>query len=131
VRKKHGTRSISSVAAKDISFLGEAAYIVQRAAERDARVVSLGALLFFSTNTGDAWILDPEGGLARCLAKNGDPLPAGIDETAESCSVEWTTNYRIDGDVMEFADHSGGVRIVAGYPVAHIGRVIRQMLTTR
>ena len=131
MRKKHETRSIRSVAAKDISFLGEAAYIVQRAAEREARVVSLGALLFFSTNTGDAWILDPEGGLARCLAENGEPLPPGIDETPEKCSVEWTTNYRIDGDVMEFADHSGGVRIVVGYPVAHIGRVIRQMPTTK
>jgi hypothetical protein len=131
VKKKHKTRSVRSVAAKDISFVGEAAYIVRRAAERDARVVSLGPLLFFSTNTGDAWVLDPESGFARPLAKDGEPLPPGIDETPKSCSVEWTTDYRIDGDVMEFADRSGGVRTVAGYPVAKISRIIRQMPTTR
>jgi hypothetical protein len=131
VRKRHEMRSVKRVAARDISVLGEAAYIVQRAVERDARVVSLGALLFFSTTTGDAWMLDPTGGVARCLAKGGEPLPPGIDETAESCSAERTTHYRIDGDVMEFAERSGGVRLVAGYPVAHIDRVTRRMLTTR
>ena len=131
MRKKHEQRSIRSVAAKDISFLGEAAYIVRRAAERDARVVSLGLLLFFSTNTGDAWVLDPEEGFARCLAKEGNPLAPGIDETPEGCSVAWTTDYRIDDDLMVFVDRSGGVRTVAGYPLREISRTIRQMPTTR
>jgi hypothetical protein len=131
VRKQHQQRSIQLVAAKEASFLGEAGYIVRRAAERDARVVSLGPLLFFSTNAGDAWVLDPEERFARCLAKEGNALAPGIAETPESCSVEWTTDYRIDGDLMVFVDRSGGVRTVAGYPVTEIKRTIRQMPTTR
>jgi len=45
-----------------ISITGEANYIIGRAKNNDARVVVLGPLVFFSTETGDAWMLDPEDG---------------------------------------------------------------------
>ncbi len=43
----------------------EVDYIVAQAAASDAQVVTLGQLLVFSTQTGDAWLLDPEDHLAR------------------------------------------------------------------
>ncbi|HEY4690968.1 MAG TPA: hypothetical protein VIK33_16770 [Anaerolineae bacterium] len=39
---------------EQINIEREVEYIVRRAAERDARVVMLGPLVFFSTETGDA-----------------------------------------------------------------------------
>jgi len=42
----------------------------------------LGQLVFFSTETGDAWLLDPEDRMALCLAKEGSRLPVQIVETA-------------------------------------------------
>jgi hypothetical protein len=42
---------------EQINIRSEVEYIVRRAAERDARVVTLGTLVFFSTETGDAWML--------------------------------------------------------------------------
>ncbi|MBI4266734.1 MAG: hypothetical protein HY657_20395 [Acidobacteria bacterium] len=112
-------------------MLREAEYIARRAADRDARVVTLGPLLFFSTSSGDAWVLDPEESLARCVARDGEALPPGITETAETFSVEWTSDYRLDGDVFVCADRSGAVRAVMGYPVAEIRRAARRMGTTR
>ncbi len=50
------------------SLTQEADYIVARAMAEDARVVSLGPLIFFSTATGDAWALDAEDNLALPLA---------------------------------------------------------------
>jgi hypothetical protein len=38
--------------------LREVDYIVECAAQCDARCVTLGQLLFFSTDTGDAWMLE-------------------------------------------------------------------------
>lgn len=57
--------------AKEISIAREADYIVARAMAGDARVVSLRPLVFFSTVTGDAWLLDAEDSLALPLAAAG------------------------------------------------------------
>src|SRR6266852_4673149 len=51
--------------------------IQRRAAEHDRRIVTIGPLVFFSTDTGDAWMLEP----ADQLAAGGDPLPVHIEET--------------------------------------------------
>jgi hypothetical protein len=131
VAKKRQKRSTKQLLGKDVSFLRETECIARRAADRDARVVTLGPLLFFSTSSGDAWVLDPGDSLARCLARDGEALPAGITETAATFSVEWTSDYRLDGDVFVVVKRSGAVRAVMGYPVAEIRRAARQIGTTR
>jgi hypothetical protein len=40
-------------------LMDEVRYVQDRAAEHDSRVVTLPQLLLFSTQTGDAWLLDP------------------------------------------------------------------------
>jgi hypothetical protein len=51
----------------------EVRYIQRRAARHDGRIVSIGQLVLFSTETGDAWLLDPSEQLAAQLAHDGDP----------------------------------------------------------
>ena len=51
-----------------------------RAAEHEGRIVSIGPLVLFSTDTGDAWILDPADQLAARLAYDGDALPVYIED---------------------------------------------------
>jgi hypothetical protein len=86
-----------------------------------------GTVALFSTDTGDAWVLDPEDSSARCLAKDGKPLPHGMTETPERFAIEWTSYYRIDAEVMTFLERSGGARSVIGYPVMEIQRAIQRM----
>ena len=43
---------------EEVGINREADYIIKKAQVHDSRVVSLGGLVFFSTQTGDAWILD-------------------------------------------------------------------------
>jgi hypothetical protein len=50
--------------------------IHRRAAARDGRVVTADQLVLFSTETGDAWLLDPSDCLAARLARDGDPEPS-------------------------------------------------------
>jgi hypothetical protein len=53
--------------------------IQRRAAQSAARIVSIGPLLFFSTATGDAWMLGPAEQLAARLARDGDPLELHVE----------------------------------------------------
>lgn len=123
--KRRNTRR-QQLRGDEISITGEVEYIVRRAAQRDARVVSLGPLLFFSTETGDAWALDPEDHLALCLAVDGAPLPAQIAEAAENVAIDWTSTYAIEGDAITFRHRSGQVKSVFGYPVREILRASRE-----
>ena len=83
---------------EQISITGESNYILNRAQNYESRVVSLGSLIFFSTETGDAWMLDYKDGLALCLAKVGEKQPFRIVETPEKFAIEWNVTYQIEGD---------------------------------
>ncbi len=45
----------------------EVQYITQCAQKEDARMVTLGSLVLFSTESRDAWLLDAADGFALCL----------------------------------------------------------------
>src|SRR4051795_6013503 len=74
-RRGSGKRVVQG---KDLRLADEVRYIQKRAADHDARIITL---VLFSTETGDAWLLDPADHLALRLARDGDPLPAQIEET--------------------------------------------------
>jgi hypothetical protein len=83
----------TAVAGKDFR-LAEIDYIQSRAAERDGRLVTVGPLVLFSTETGDAWLLDPSDHLAARLARDGDPEELSFEETDTSFAIGWKGNIR-------------------------------------
>src|SRR5439155_20839830 len=62
--------SIARVAPHELNVTRESTTILNCATAGEARIISLGPLEFFSTETGDAWVLDPSDRLARCLSHN-------------------------------------------------------------
>ena len=112
---------------EQISIAGEADYIINRAQEYDSRVVSLGSLIFFSTETGDAWMLDCEDGLALNLAIAGDKQPFRILETSEKIAIEWNANYHIEEDKFIVTQQSGHIKTIIGYPTAEILKTIHRI----
>ena len=44
---------------KSFRLADEVSYIQRRAAEHDSRIVSIGQVVLFSSESGDAWMLDP------------------------------------------------------------------------
>src|ERR1051326_8950457 len=93
IRRGPGQREISS---KDFRLTEEVRYIQRRAAEHDARFVTIGPLALFSTETGDAWLLDPADHLATRLSRDGDPDPVHFEESDTNYAIEWKGNYRLD-----------------------------------
>ncbi|HYK91157.1 MAG TPA: hypothetical protein VE398_20470 [Acidobacteriota bacterium] len=109
------------------NITGEAKYIIGRAKHHDSRVVRLGQLVFFSTEKGDAWILDPEDELALCLARDGAAQKVKITETARNCSIEWNCGYEIEGDFFVVTEKFGRTKSIFGYPTAEIKRLSRRI----
>jgi hypothetical protein len=112
------------VEGKDFRLAKEIKYIQRRAAEHDGRFVTIGPLALFSTETGDAWILDPSDQLAARLARDGDPEPIDFEETDTNFAIDWKGNYCIEGRAFVYADRkSGRVTAILGYPTAKIAKL--------
>jgi len=127
VAKKSRNVRYSQVSLKQTNVvLREVDYIIARAAQFDSRVVTLGQLVFFSTASGDAWMLDPEDGLALKLAEAGIRNPAKVVETADRFTIEWTASYRLDGEAFVTIDGSGQ-RVILGYPVQEVALALRRI----
>jgi hypothetical protein len=107
---------------KDLRLVDEVRYIQRRAAIADARVVSLGQLILFSAQTGDAWLLDRADQLAVRPARGGDPERVDIKETDANFAIAWRGHYRIDGAAFSYLGHdSGRVTTILGYPTQKLG----------
>ena len=113
---------------KDFRVSDEVRYIQRRAAQCDGRIVTIGPLLLFSTETGDAWMLDPSDQLATPIARDGDALSVHIEDSDTNFAVGWTGSYQIDGAAFVCWDKdSGNVRTILGYPTQRINHEISNM----
>jgi hypothetical protein len=102
---------------KDFRLVEEIDYIQSRAAAHDGRLVTVGPLVLFSTETGDAWLLDPADHLAARIARDGDPEELYFEETDSSFAIGWKGNYQIEGDAFVFIDRdTARVTTILGYP---------------
>ena len=121
IRRGPGQRGIRG---KDFRLADEIRYIQYRAAASDGRFVTVGPLALFSTDTGDAWLLDPADHLAARLARGGDPEPIHLEETDTNFAIGWKGNYSVDGDAFVFIDNdSARIVTILGYPTDSIAQL--------
>jgi hypothetical protein len=92
----------------------EVAYIRASAMARSPRIVTLGALQFLATDTGDAWVFDPAERRAARLMAEGAPRPVAITETVTTYAVAWQARYTLHDDAVTIAEPDGGVVRYAG-----------------
>ena len=110
-------------------ILGEVRHITELAQAGDARIVMLNSLVFFSTETQDAWLLDAEDNLVLCLVRGGQEQPYRIIDTPTTFGIEWNAEFEISGELFTVIERSGRVTSIAGYPTAQIaaaceGRIV-------
>jgi hypothetical protein len=121
IRRGAGKRRVDG---KSLHLADEVRYIQRRAADHDGRVVTVGPLVLFSTETGDAWLLDPADQLASRLAHDGDPEPIHIEETDTTFAIGWKGRYRIEGPAFIYVDHdTGQVSTILGYPTHKLNQI--------
>jgi hypothetical protein len=112
------------VEGKSFRLADEVRYIQRRAADHDGRIVTIGQLVLFSTETGDAWLLDPVDRLATRLARDGESEPIHIEETDTTFAIGWKGRYRIDGPAFVHSDHdTGRDAAILGYPTDKLSQI--------
>lgn len=100
---------------------GEVRYIRCRAARHDDRIVAIGQLVLFSTDTGGAWLLDRNDQLAARLARDGEAERVHFLETDTTFTIEWKGSYRLDGPAFVYSDNETcRVVTIIGYPTDEI-----------
>ena len=99
-------------------------YIQRQAANQHGRIVTVGPLILFSTETGDAWLLDPADRLAARLARDGESEPIHIEETDTTFAIGWKGRYRIEGPAFVYSDNeSGRATTILGYPTDQLAQI--------
>ena len=107
----------------EINITEESVYIIRKAQEHDCRVVTFGRVLLFSTQTGDAWLLDPDDGLALCLARDGVEQDYTLVDTTHDFQIHWSAQYDIRDEVFVVTTADGAVRSIIGYPTDELVRM--------
>jgi hypothetical protein len=112
------------VEGRSFRLADEVGYIQRRAAAHDGRIVTIGQLVLFSTETGDAWLLDPADQLAARLARDGESEPIHIEETDTTFAIGWKGRYRIDGPAFVYSDRdTGRLTTILGYPTDKLSQI--------
>jgi|SRR5437868_6782707 len=102
----------------------EIEYIRRRATEHDARVLTIGPVALFSTETGDAWLLEPADHLAVRIARDGVPEHFHFEETDTRFGIGWKGKYEMDGDAFVYIDdESGRITTILGYPTRKLSQL--------
>src|SRR5690242_21565985 len=105
VRRGPGKRIVEG---KSFRLADEVRYIQRRAADYDGRIVTIGQLVLFSTQTGDAGLLDPADQLAARLARDGQSEPTHIQESDITFALGWKGRYHIEGPAFVYSDVDTG-----------------------
>jgi hypothetical protein len=111
------------------SVRNEVSYICKLASRGDSHVVGFGKLVFFSTQTCDAWMLDWEDEFAICLMRDRVLQRVELGETPRRFVIQWQGRYWIDGELFNYAgsETPTRVRTIYGYPTEGIIRTINRM----
>src|ERR1700732_3154858 len=112
------------VEGKSFRLADEVRYIQRRAADYDGRIFTVGQLVLFSPETGDAWLLDPADRLAARLARDGENEPIHIEETGTTIAIGRKGRYRLEGPAFIYTDQdTGRVATMLGYPTDKLSQI--------
>lgn len=108
-------------------IVNAAAESTARAAIQDEATLNcLGNFIFFSTETGDAWMLDHRKDCALRLAENKEVANYTILESKERFQIEWKERFRIEGDLF-ITSRQGEETTFHSYPIDALTRLIAML----
>jgi hypothetical protein len=112
------------LSADEIDYTAEAERVQQRAGRNEPSAIRLGPLLFFSTASGDAWMIDVLDGEAACLAAAGAAQPIPIVDELKKTGIAWPSRHRFEGETFVVIGNDGATRAYHDYPNAQIRPLI-------
>jgi hypothetical protein len=129
-QRQAASATLSVISPSATHLRDEVDSICKRASSGDSRVIGFDKLILFSTQTGDAWMLDWEDELATCLMKAGTPQPFEFGETDRQFTIQWQGRYHIAAGLFTYIDNQTPThaRVIGGYPTEAIRQTIDRFL---
>jgi hypothetical protein len=114
------------VAPARVNFQKEVDYILGLAASGRSHAVALDQCVLFSTEDGDAWVLDACDGVALCLSWRGERQDFLIEENAERFFVGYDTKFMLQSNAFSVRSDNPKIasRTILGYPAAELAELL-------
>jgi hypothetical protein len=111
---------LSALEAQTPTLSAEIAKLRDKVSERSVVMWTRGVFVFFSTEAGDAWVLEASGGDALQVAAAGQPIEVDVVQTADAIELTWSHQFSIRKD-FTVTDYADQIRtIYSSYPAARI-----------
>lgn len=88
-----------------LSLQSEVGKIQDAAAERKNSLYTFGVFVFFSTDTGDGWLLEISEMDALQVAKEGKAIEVEIKEGEETIEVNWSHKFSVKNNLFQVKDY--------------------------
>ena len=94
-KKRDGVEPPVVPDSSSMSLTAEVEKIRKSASEKKEKVFSLGVFIFFSSESGDAWLLEISDMDALKVSENGENLELNIKENPETLEINWSHKFAI------------------------------------
>jgi len=109
-----------------MSFTGEVDYIIDKALKGSCTLIRVKSCILFSSDDGDAWLLDADDNRALCLVWRGERQPFRITEDEKTFYVEYDGVFDVTGPAFRVASDNPkiGQRTIFGYSTRDIADLV-------
>jgi len=127
LQKNEATQS-AQLQSQKVSINDEVAKLQAAAANREETMRVIGVFIFFSTNNGDAWLLELTEMDAVMVATGGEKIAVEINESPETIEVNWSHQFTIkDKTFTTTAYADKAVETHSNAPSASITATIKKL----
>jgi len=100
----------------------------QAAVDKKNSLYTLGVFIFFTTDSGDGWLLEISQMDALQVARNGKKIDVEIEENSETIEINWTHKFSIkDNKLFQVKDYKTKKTATYGdYPANRIAKAIKK-----
>lgn len=97
---KNQAKQTAQLQPQKVSVNEEVAKLQAAAANHEETLKVIGVFIFFSTKTGDAWLLELSEMDAVLVAKDGAKVEVEINESPETIEVNWSHQFTVKDKVF-------------------------------
>ena len=110
-----------------LSLNSEVKKIQKKAAERKNSLTNFGVFVFFTTDSGDGWLLEISEMDALQIAKDGKAIDVEIEEKEETIEINWSHKFSVKNKIFEVKDYKTKESVsYPDYPANRITKAINK-----
>lgn len=85
--------------------------VQEQAKQFEVGTKEVGVFFFFTTATGDGWVLETTQCDCVQIASKGEPILVSIDEDGETIAINWSHSYALKKNVIELKSYLDGATL--------------------